>query len=130
MRRWLSLALGVLMAGVLVMTATQAFGGEEEGAVTAQGVCSKGTVFGITIAQETGLSFEVHLETGVPDQDWHVTLKYNKHILIDTQETTEEDGGFEIRKVERNAEGEDVGTLFANNLQTGEVCWGKLRGEF
>jgi hypothetical protein len=39
------------------------------------------------------------------------------------------DGGFEVVKVENNARGMDQATLNATNLDTGERCWGQLKGE-
>jgi hypothetical protein len=81
------------------------------------------------MAPEVGVAFEVRLETGAPDQDWSVTLGYNKHVLLRTVETTEDDGGFEFTLVENNARGEDVGTVRMRNHVTAEVCWGRLRAE-
>ncbi len=56
-------------------------------------------------------------------------LQYNKHVLVRTTEETEEDGGFEIFKVEKNAEGVDVGMIRATNPDTGETCRGQLTAE-
>jgi hypothetical protein len=129
MKKWIAFTVAAGAVLFLLISPIGAQGGEEEGGFTAQGSCSMGSVWGLTMSQEVGVSLEVHLETGVPDQAWHVILGYNHHVLVKTTEYTEDDGGFEFFKVENNAQGEDVGTVIATNLETGETCWGKLRVE-
>jgi hypothetical protein len=129
MKKTISLMLVAAFAAFLLTSATGAMGGEEERAMTAQGRCSVDTIWGLTMEPEVGVKFEAHLETGVPDQRWQVLVFYNQHVLIKTIEVTEEDGGFEVVKVENNAQGDDDATLRAVNLDTGELCWGRLRAE-
>jgi hypothetical protein len=83
----------------------------------------------LTVEPEVGVKIEARLETGVPGQEWRVVVFYNHHLLLRAIEETEEDGGFELVKVENNAQGEDVATLYAVNMDTGELCWGKLSTE-
>jgi hypothetical protein len=81
----------------------------------------------LVMEPEVGIKFEATIETGIPDQDWDITLKYENVVLIHEIEQTEEDGGFEVVKVENNKKGEDSATVVATNLETGERCFGKLR---
>ena len=132
MKRWLSLVLAAVTTGAAVFLLTspmRAIGAEDRGAVHAKGTCDMGSTWELTMKPETGIKFEVTIETGVPDQDWNVTLKYMKHVLLQVTERTEEDGGFEVAKVENNKVGEDSAFVLARNVQTGESCWGKLMAE-
>lgn len=129
MKKTIPLMLVAAFAAFLLTSATGAMGGEEDRATIAQGVCSMGTRYELVIEPEVGVKIEAHLETGVPGQQWRVVLGYNHHVLLKAIEETEEDGGFEVVKVENNAQGRDVATLHALNLDTGEFCWGKLDTE-
>jgi hypothetical protein len=126
MRKWIATTLMAGVAAFMLMSMNGAFGGEEGKANKALGRCSQGTMFELVLEQEVGIKIEAHLETGVPDQEWRIVVGYNHHVMIRAIEETEEDGGFEVVKVENNAQGEDVATLHALNLDTGEICWGKL----
>ena len=77
----------------------------------------------------SGVEFELEINSGIPDQTWKVELRYNNHTLVRTTEMTEEDGGFEIRKVENNSKGMDVGEIHATNPETGETCDGQVAAE-
>src|SRR6266498_2469940 len=111
--------LAVATLALLVALASTAFGEEEKGAVSARGQCDAGSAWRLTIAQETGISIEFNMETGVPDQTWHYAIRYNRHVILETNAVTEDDGGFEIRKVENNAIGRDTVQVQATNEQTG-----------
>ena len=65
----------------------------------------------------------------MPGQIWQVELRYNRHTLVRTTKETEEDGGFEIRIVENNAQGDDKGFIRATNPDTGEICRGELTAQ-
>jgi hypothetical protein len=129
MKKALSVLLAVVTAGVLATAATRAFGAEEGGGPTARGACSLGSEWSLHMGREIGIEFEIEINSGVPGQTWRVELMYNKHTLLRTTEKTEEDGGFEIRKVENNAPGIDVGSIRATNPDTGETCQGQLTAE-
>ena len=129
MKRWIAFALVTGTALFVVSGPLRAMGGEEEGAVGAKGRCTAASTWDLEMAPEVGVTFEGGLETGVPDQQWHLQLMYNKHVELDLIEVTDEDGGFEFVKVEKNAEGEDTARLRVVNLETGELCWGELRAE-
>jgi hypothetical protein len=129
MNKWLSVLLAVATAGVLVTAATGAFGAEEGGGPTARGGCSLGSEWTLHMGVEIGIVFEIEINSGVPGQTWNVELKYNRHVLVRTTEETEEDGGFEIFKVEKNAEGVDVGVIRATNPDSGETCLAQLTAE-
>ena len=128
MKRWLSLMVAVVTAGVVATAATHA-SGAEGGGVSARGECSLGTQWSLHMGTEIGLEFEIEINSGVPGQTWKVGLDYNKHALLRTTKVTEEDGGFDIFKVEKNAEGVDVGEIRATNPDTGETCRGQLTAE-
>lgn len=129
MKRWIMLAVACSAALLMLAAPLRALGGEEEHAVQSEGACNMGAVWKLVIEPEVGVKLEATIESGVPDQDWHIVLLYNKHVLLDVVETTEEDGGFEIFKVENNALGDDIATVQATNLVNGQVCWGRLKAE-
>jgi hypothetical protein len=129
MKRWIVFTLAAGAALLLLTSPLRALGGEEEGGVSATSTCSMGTIWRLTMEQEVGVKFEAEINSGIPDQEWDFTLLYNKHVLVQQTEETEEDGGFEIVKVENNAVGDDTGTVIATNQDTGEVCWGRLKAE-
>jgi hypothetical protein len=129
MKKWLSLFLALLTAGALAFAATNALAGEEGEGVEAAGGCTMGSEWKLHMGTEIGVEFEVNIETRVPGQRWNVELHYNGHNLIREVEETEEDGGFEIRRVENNAPGEDSASMRAKNPETGETCEGELTAE-
>jgi hypothetical protein len=129
MKKWMSITLVAAAALVLLTSPLRALGGEERGKVHSLGGCTMGSTWQLVMEPEVGIKFEATIETGTPDQDWDVTLKYQQVVLLHVVEQTEEDGGFEVVKVENNKKGEDSTTVLATNLDTGEVCWGKLRAE-
>lgn len=129
MKRWLSVLLAVVTVGVLVTAATGAMGAEEGGGPTAKGGCSLGSQWSLHMGIEVGVEFEVEINSGVPGQIWQVELRYNRHTLVRTTKETEEDGGFEIRIVENNAQGDDKGFIRATNPDTGEICRGELTAQ-
>jgi hypothetical protein len=129
MRKWGSVAFAAATLLALVVSPLRAMGGEEGPAVHAKGECNMGSTWELVMERETGVKFEATIETGVPDQDWHIIVKYERNTILDMVEQTEEDGGFEVIIVESNKKGEDHATVLASNLQTGERCWGKLSAE-
>jgi hypothetical protein len=129
MKRWIGFTLTAGVALFLLTAPMRATGEEERGRVHSEGRCSGASHWELTMEPEVGIKFEGGVESGVPDQQWHVVLKYYQHVLLDVIETTEEDGGFEIVKVENNNEGVDVARLRARNLDTGEICVGLLEAE-
>jgi hypothetical protein len=129
MKKWGSLALASAAVLLLLVSPLRAVGDEERGVVKAIGACQGASTWKLVMEPEIGIKFEANIETGVPDQEWDITLKYENVVLMHVVETTEEDGGFEIVKVENNKKGEDSATVVAYNLETGERCWGRLRAE-
>jgi hypothetical protein len=127
MRKWLSITVAAGAVFLLLMSPLRAIGGEDRGSVHAKGGCTMGSTWELVMEPETGIKFEATIETGVPDQRWDITLKYESVVLLHEIETTEDDGGFEVIKVENNKQGEDHATVLATNLNTGERCWGKLQ---
>jgi len=128
-KRWISLLLVAVLAVALGTAATHAFGAEEGAGVEAKGACSLGSQWTLHMGTEIGVEFEVAINSGVPDQTWILELHYNKHPLFRGKEMTEDDGGFEVRKVENNAPGVDLAFLRAHNPATGETCAGQLEAE-
>ena len=130
MRNWFRIGTAVLVLGLLIPMGTSAFSEEEQGLTTAKGLCTGGTTtWDMEIALEVGVGIEVGVDSGVPDQEWHLVVLYNKHTLIDQMETTEEAGDFDIRIVENNAKGKDRVQIRAHNRDTGEVCFGQMETE-
>jgi hypothetical protein len=128
MKRWITLAISAVAALLLLAAPMRAMGGEEGGGgVDAEASCSMGSKWLMVMEPEVGLKFEATIESGVPDQEWNLILSYNKHVLMNVNEVTEDDGGFEVVIVENNAKGDDIATVEATNLVTGEICWGRLR---
>jgi hypothetical protein len=127
MKKWVTLTMVMGAALALFVSPLRAIGDEERGKVHALGGCTMKSTWELVMEPEVGIKFEATIETGVPDQDWDITLKYENVVLIHEIEQTEEDGGFEVVKVENNKKGEDSATVVATNLETGERCFGKLR---
>lgn len=126
MKKWLSLAVAAGAVFLLLMSPLRAIGSEDRGSVHARGTCDKGSTWELTMEPEVGIKFEATIETGVPDQQWDIGLLYGTHVLLHDVRTTEDDGGFEVVKVENNKPGEDRAGVVATNLDTGERCWGSL----
>jgi hypothetical protein len=126
MKRWRWFGLAAAAVLLLAVSPLRALGEEEAGAVHAKGACNRGSTWELVMEPEVGVKFEATIETGVPGQEWDITLRYERHVLIHQVEETEEDGGFEVITVESNKEGEDHAFVTAKNLDTGEVCAGQL----
>ncbi len=103
--------------------------GEDDLVAAALGVCSAGSEYDLGMGQETGISLEFGVETGVPDQAWMVRMHYDRFIVVHMKVITDEDGGFELRHVDANLEGMDTMHVVATNTKTGEVCDGQLQTE-
>jgi hypothetical protein len=130
MRRWMQVGAVALTLVLAVPMGTTAFGSEEQGLTSVKGLCTGGTTtWDMEVARDVGLEIEFGIDSGIPDQEWHYRLKYNRHILLQGVEVTEEEGDFDVRTVENNAVGEDVVHIYAQNEATGEVCWGQLAVE-
>lgn len=130
MAKLVRVVLGVAVMALVIPMASVARGEEEQGLTTGKGLCTSGvTTWEIEMAREVGIGFEVGIDSGVPDQEWHVVLRYNQHVLIDTVEQTEDEGDFELRIVENNAVGRDKAQVRATNAETGEVCIGEIEAE-
>src|SRR5437867_4636324 len=120
MKKWLSITVTVGAVFMLLMSPLRAIGGgEDRGSVHAKGTCNMGSTWELVMEPEVGIKFEATIETGVPDQQWDITLLYERVVLLHEVETTEDDGGFEVIKVENNKHGEDHVTVKATNLETG-----------
>jgi hypothetical protein len=129
MGKWLRV---LVTAGVIALMAPMASSsaGGEEGEIAVKGLCTGGTTsWDMEMGPEVGLSIEFGLDSGIPDQEWHFRLKYNRHILLQGVEVTEDEGDFDVRIVENNAIGEDVVHIYMTNEETGEVCWGMMAAE-
>ena len=133
MGKWIRIVTAALALALVVPLGQAAFGGpteEEQQLTAAKGLCTGGTTtWDMEMARETGIGIEVGLDSGIPDQDWHLVVRYNHHTLIDQIETTEDEGDFEIRFVENNAVGKDTVQVRATNAETGEVCVGQMEAE-
>jgi hypothetical protein len=125
-KRWIAFTLMATAAAFSLAAPMRATGEEERGRVHAEGGCTMGSHFEMTIEPEVGLKFEGGVEAGIEGQVWRVIMRYQNHTLMDVIEETEEDGGFEVVKVENNAKGEDHYTFHALNEESGEFCSGVL----
>jgi hypothetical protein len=124
--------LGLVMAGLFVLTVLAVAGptmAAEPGGITATGACTGGSEWELHMAVETGLDLELGIESGVEGQNWKVVELYDNRTIFKGVIQTDEDGGFENRRVELNLEGEDTFRARATNLVTGEFCEGGLRAE-
>ena len=127
MRRWIQVGAAALVLTLAVPMGRAAFGGEETGLTSVKGLCTGGTTsWDMEVARDVGLEMEFGLDSGIPDQEWHYRLKYNRHIIKQGVEVTEDEGDFDVVTVENNAVGEDVLHIYMENEETGEVCWGML----
>lgn len=123
------LIIGALLATTVLAFARPLLAAPEEGAVVAHGRCSGASIWEMTMKPDIGLEMEAHLETGVPDQVWHLRMSYHGDVFFETTEVTEEDGGFEVANGQRNEVGWDRFELSAINVQTGERCVGGVEAE-
>jgi hypothetical protein len=120
-RRWVIPAL--MGTTMLVLSRPMlASGDAEPGAVAANGVCSAASTWEATMNRDIGVEMEVHLETGVPGQGWQVRMWYEGAVFYKVLAVTEDDGGFEVKRQERNQPGLDKFQFWATNTVTGEEC--------
>jgi hypothetical protein len=130
MGKWIRIATAVFALALVVPMGQVAFGGpteEEQHRTTAKGLCTGGTTtWDMEMALEVGVGIEVGVDSGIPDQEWHLVVRYNQHVLIDQIEMTEDEGDFDIRFVENNAVGKDAVQIRARNAETGELCVGEM----
>jgi hypothetical protein len=129
MRRWFRVAAAVSVALVAFSIAGPSQAQEERNLVHAKGLCSAQSIWEMAMATDIGIEFEVHLETGVPDHTWSVTMRYQGHVINETTAVTEEDGGFEVRLQDPNVPREDQFAFGAKDRTTGESCHGWLAAE-
>ena len=102
----------------------------EPGAAAAHGVCSAASTWEVTMNHDIGIEFEVHLETGVADQQWGVQARYDGDLVYRAYHTTEADGGFEVQRQVRQLPGVDRLEFLATNTETGEVCTAGIQYDF
>jgi len=128
MKRFLIGSLAVVAIVALSFGATVAFAAapQQEGEIRSDGHCSYGSTFHQAMEGDIGIEMEVGAETGVAGQTWKVKMQYNGHTFFTGTETTEEDGGFEIKQQPGNRDGEDVFHAVLFNPLTLEVCEGTL----
>ena len=120
-----------VLSGVMVLALTRPlFASEEMRAVSAHSNCTGESTWQLTMNPDIGIETEVHLETGVPDQNWTVAMAYRGKAFFHTVETTEDDGGFEVKHAIRDDPGLDQLQFKAVNQSTGEVCTGGLEALF
>jgi hypothetical protein len=123
-RAGLAVVVGMAIAGGTSMAIARPQVPSRE--TRAQGHCSGSTLYEQAMEPDIGVEMEIHIETGVADQPWHVRMTYNGHVFFDGVQTTEEDGGFEIKKQPRNLLGPDEFVAELKNLDTGETCQASL----
>ena len=130
LKRSLRVVIAVLSAGMLLALSRPLFASEEMRAISADSNCTGHSTWEMTMNPDIGIEMEVHLETGVPDQEWNVAMAYRGHVFLRTVQTTEEDGGFEVKRQERDVPGLDRLDFRATNRVTGETCQGGLQALF
>lgn len=79
---------------------------------------------------DIGIEMEVHLETGVAEQQWTLRISYDGDVIYRTRVTTEPDGGFEVQRQVRQLPGVDRVEFLATNDVTGEVCTAGIQYDF
>jgi hypothetical protein len=125
-RGGLAVLTGMALAGgtsiALASTGSPALVGE----IRAQGHCSGASNYEQAMEQDIGVEMEIHIETGVADQPWNVEMRYNGHLVFRGVQSTEADGGFEIKKQPPNKPGDDEFKATLRNTITGETCQGTL----
>lgn len=102
----------------------------EPGAAASHGVCSAASTWELTMNRDIGVEMEAHLETGVADQGWQLQMWYQGRSIYKAVVVTEADGGFEVKRQERNEAGVDRFQFLAVNTATGERCTAGLQFEF
>jgi hypothetical protein len=110
-----------MLCAVVFAVAGNSFAAEQ-GETRAHGPCKGTSDYTVGLGRDIGVEMELEIETGVPDQVWDVQIFYNDHLLVSIEKITEDDGGFEVKKQERNAVGKDAVHGIATNQETGEVC--------
>jgi hypothetical protein len=103
---------------------------EERNAVSVRGVCSEASTWEFTVNRDIGLELETHLETGVSDQGWQVEMWYQEGLVYHAMVQTEDDGGFEVRTVQRKLPGQDRLRFVTTNTVTGETCTAAMQHLF
>lgn len=131
LRLGLTAVLATALGGSAIAAASPTRPDQEEGAVTATGVCSAASTWALSAKPDIGIEAEANLETGVADQEWNLVLAYNHNVILSGQFTTEDDGGFEVitQPGNRNVVPDRL-ELRATNQTTGETCRGGLIGDF
>ena len=126
------LIIAALMATTLLALSRPilAAGAPEPGAAASHGVCSAASTWELTMNRDIGVEMEAHLETGVPDETWQLQMWYQGDLIYKALVVTEADGGFEVRRQERNEVGLDRFQFLAANTVTGERCTAGLQFEF
>jgi hypothetical protein len=107
-----------------------ASGAAEPGAAAAHGVCSAASTWELTMNRDIGVEMEAHLETGVPGEKWQLLMSYQGETIYKALVESEGDGGFEVRRQERNLVGVDRFEFLATNTVTGEKCTAGIQFEF
>jgi hypothetical protein len=107
-----------------------ASGAPEPGAAASHGVCSAASTWELTMNRDIGVEMETHLETGVPGEAWQLRMWYQGDLIYQVLVETESDGGFEVKRQERNRAGVDRFQFLATNTVTGERCTAGLQFEF
>ena len=128
--RWIIAALAATTLLVATRPVIASNAAPEPGAAAAHGVCSAASTWELTMNHDIGIEFEVHLETGVPDQQWAVRATYDGELAYRAYHTTEPDGGFEVRRQVRQLPGVDRVEFLATNSETGEVCTAGVQYDF
>jgi hypothetical protein len=127
--RWV---IAALMVTTLLALSRPIFASSapEPGAVSAHGVCSAASTWEATMNRDIGVEMETHLETGVPGEGWKLQMWYQGQLFFKEVVVSEGDGGFEVRRQERNLPGVDRFQFKATNTVTGEVCFAGVQFEF
>jgi hypothetical protein len=107
-----------------------ASGTPEPGAAAAHGVCSAASTWELTMNRDIGVEMEAHLETGVAGEMWQLLMSYQGKTIYKALVESEGDGGFEVRRQERNLVGLDRFEFLATNTVTGEKCTAGIQFEF
>jgi hypothetical protein len=129
MRKLLGLAMAGLFVLMVLAITRPSLASEEPGGITATGGCTGDSEWELHMAVETGLDLELGIESGVPSQVWKVVESYDGQTIFKGKIETDEDGGFENRRIELNRPDEDTFRVKAVNTVTGEVCEGSLQAE-
>jgi hypothetical protein len=128
--RWVIAALMVPTVLALSRPILASSAAPEPGAVASHGVCSAESTWELTMNRDIGVEMETHLETGVPDEGWKLQMWYQGQLFFKEIVQSEGDGGFEVRRQERNLPGVDRFQFKATNTVTGEVCTAGIQFAF